>query len=43
MNVIIAGLKRQMTDDVQSLNSNIENNAKLEEDFFEDESLKQTK
>ena len=36
MNVIIAGLKRQLSDDVESINSNIEGNAKLEEDFFED-------
>lgn len=40
MNVIIAGLKRQMNDDTESINSNIEGNAKLEEDFFEDESIK---
>lgn len=41
MNVIIAGLKRQMNNDGESLNSSIEGNAKLEEDFFEDESVKQ--
>lgn len=39
MNVIIAGLKRQLIDDVESVNSSIEANAKLEEDFFEDENL----
>lgn len=37
MNVIIAGLKHQMTDDVDSVNSSIEANAKLEDDFFEDD------
>ena len=37
MNVIIAGLKRQMVDDAESVDSNIEGNAKLEEDFFDDD------
>ena len=36
MNVIIAGLKRQLCDDGDSINSSIQANAKLEEDFFED-------
>jgi len=36
MNVIIAGLKRQTADDGESVDSNIEANAKLEEDFFDD-------
>ena len=30
MNVIIAGLKRQLTDDGESINSKVEENAKLE-------------
>jgi hypothetical protein len=37
MNVIIAGLKHQLTEDAGSVNSSIEENAKLEEDFFEDD------
>lgn len=37
MNVIIAGLKHQMADDVESVNSSIEANAKLEDDFFDDD------
>jgi hypothetical protein len=42
MNVIIAGLKRQLTDYPDSVNSSIEPNAKLEEDFFEDEHMSDT-
>jgi len=34
MNVIIAGLKRQLNNDAESMSSSIEGNAKLEEDFF---------
>lgn len=39
MNVIITGLKRQLTDKTDSVNSSIEANAKLEEDFFEDQNV----
>ncbi len=36
MNVIIAGMKRQVNDDKESVSSNIEENVNLEEDFFND-------
>ena len=39
MDVIIAGLKRQLTHHPESVNSSIEPNAKLEDDFFEDEHM----
>lgn len=37
MNVIIAGLKHQMKGDADSVNSSIEDNVKLEDDFFDDD------
>ena len=38
MNVIIAGLKRQLAlDDGDSIHSDIEEGAKLEQDFFDDD------
>ena len=36
MNVIIAGMKRQVHEDKESVNSNIEENVRIEQDFFDD-------
>jgi len=36
MNVIIAGMKRQVHEDKESVCSNIEENVKIEQDFFDD-------
>ena len=36
MNVIIAGMKRQVHEDKESLCSNIEENVRIEQDFFDD-------
>lgn len=36
MNIIIAGMKRQVNEDNESVNSNIQENVKIQDDFFDD-------